>query len=99
GRGIRMVGGMTDLGVLRAAQHQIRRQAALIEEARDAILVFGLDGRVTFWNRAAGDIYGVPASRALGRPAVELVSSDAVAFGEASAAVLASGTWQGQLSF
>lgn len=32
----------------------------------DVVIVYGLDGRVTDWNRAAEDIYGVPRDQAIG---------------------------------
>src|SRR5262249_37185222 len=37
----------------RSADERIREQAALIDQASDAILVCDLDDRITFWNRGA----------------------------------------------
>lgn len=97
GRAIRMVGGMSDLSGQRAAQAQIRRQAALIEQARDAILVFGMDGRITSWNSAAERLYQLSVEEARGRPASELLGKDPEAFQAALDGVVAAGEWQGQL--
>ncbi|MDA0815600.1 MAG: PAS domain-containing protein [Chloroflexi bacterium] len=72
GIAVRMVGGMTDLTTQREAQAEVRRQAALLEQARDAILVFGVDGRISAWNGSAARAYGAPVERAVGRPASEL---------------------------
>src|SRR5262249_21184809 len=35
------------------ADERIREQAALIDQANDAILVYDLENRITFWNRGA----------------------------------------------
>ncbi len=45
----------------------LRRQADLLELAYNAIIVRDLDGRVTFWNARAEDIYGFTRDEALGR--------------------------------
>lgn len=51
---------------------QIRYQAMLLDNMRDAVVVWGLDGRITYWNAAAEQLYGVPASEQFGRPVCEV---------------------------
>lgn len=46
-----------DITELRATREKLREQALLLEVTRDAIIVVDLEGRVTFWNRAAERIY------------------------------------------
>ena len=46
---------------------QIRFQAMLLDNMRDAVVVWGLDDRITYWNTAAEQLYGVPASERLGQ--------------------------------
>ncbi|MEX2374090.1 MAG: PAS domain-containing protein, partial [Dehalococcoidia bacterium] len=99
GSAVRMVGGMTDLTAQREAQAEVRRQAALIEQARDAILVFSVDGRITSWNSSAARVYGVPTDWAIGQGASELTSTDQLAFQSALESVLRDGAWQGRLTF
>lgn len=47
---------------------QIRYQALLLDNMRDAVVVWGLDGKITYWNTAAEQLYGAPAFERLGEP-------------------------------
>lgn len=79
------------------AEETIRKQAALLDVAHDAILVCAFDGTVSFWNKGAQRLYGWTVAEALGRNADELlfkaVPSD---LEEARAALLHDGTWMGE---
>jgi putative two-component system response regulator len=55
------------------ADERIREQAALIDQANDAILVCDLEDRLTFWNRGAEVLYGWTATEVQGRSAVEVL--------------------------
>jgi PAS domain S-box-containing protein len=57
----------------RLAEDRVREQAALLDQANDAIIVQDMEGRITYWNRAAERLYGWPAADALGRPAAHLL--------------------------
>ncbi|NLG96961.1 MAG: response regulator [Chloroflexi bacterium] len=46
---------------------QIRYQAMLLDNMRDAVVVWGLNGSITYWNAAAEQLYGAPASERIGR--------------------------------
>jgi K+-sensing histidine kinase KdpD len=50
-----------------AGEQATRRQAAVIDQAYDAILVWDWNGPITFWNRGAERLYGIPRSDALGQ--------------------------------
>ncbi|MBI3932124.1 MAG: response regulator [Acidobacteria bacterium] len=84
-------------GALRASQERVREQAALLDKARDAILVGDLEGRIRFWNESAERIYGWPADEALGRNAGELFRSESPQARQAWASVLEHGEWIGEL--
>jgi two-component system, cell cycle sensor histidine kinase and response regulator CckA len=75
----------------------IASQAALLDIARDAILVRGLDHTVRYWNKAAEDLYGWTPSEAIGRSVRDLIYDDPDAFDAATDAVLKDGQWFGDI--
>jgi PAS domain S-box-containing protein len=50
---------------------QIRYQAMLLNNVRDAIVVWDMSGRITYWNPAAVAIFGWYAQERLGRPVAQ----------------------------
>jgi two-component system cell cycle sensor histidine kinase/response regulator CckA len=50
------------------AERRLREQAELLDKARDAVCVAGLDQRVTYLNRSAEILFGRPLAEAAGRP-------------------------------
>jgi two-component system, cell cycle sensor histidine kinase and response regulator CckA len=80
------------------ADERIREQAALIDQANDAILVCDLDDRITFWNHGAEKLYGWTAAEVQGRPAADLLFKTRPAdLAEANRVVTAAGRWEGEL--
>jgi PAS domain S-box-containing protein len=80
------------------ADERIREQAALIDQANDAILVCDLADRITFWNHGAEKLYGWTAAEVQGRAAADLLFKTRPAeLAEANRAVAASGRWEGEL--
>jgi PAS domain S-box-containing protein len=80
----------------RFAEEQIMEQAALLDEARDAICVTDLDQRLLFWNKSAERLYGWSANEALGRYAYDLLGQR----GEALTVIktlIQRGEWHGEL--
>jgi two-component system cell cycle sensor histidine kinase/response regulator CckA len=55
------------LSVQRTAE-QIRYQALLLNNVRDAIVVWDMAGRITYWNPAATSLFGWGADERVGRP-------------------------------
>ncbi|GMU51448.1 MAG: hypothetical protein AMXMBFR33_05940 [Candidatus Xenobia bacterium] len=97
GEPVRMVGGMTDLSERKETELRLREQAALIDQASDAIIVRSLDNRVLFWNRRAEEMYGWTAAEVTGRPVAELLYSDPTPLENATALLLEQGLWSGEL--
>jgi PAS domain S-box-containing protein len=46
---------------------QVRYQAMLLDNMRDAVVVWGMNGIITYWNASAEQLYGAPATDRLGR--------------------------------
>ena len=81
-----------------AAEERIREQAALLDEAREAIVVHDLDRNVTFWNRGAERLYGWTAEQAKAGAASAMLPPAARALvSEAMTAACKGGAWDGTL--
>src|SRR4051812_37179359 len=61
-----------DITERKRGEERIREQAALLDEARDAIVVRALDNRIIFWNKGAERLYGWTPAEVIGRTAREL---------------------------
>lgn len=46
---------------------KIRYQAALLNNMRDAVVVWDINGTITYWNNAAEKVFGVPSSDKVGK--------------------------------
>lgn len=97
GKAIRMIGGLQDLSGRHEREMRLRQQAALLDQARDAILVCEMNGKFTYWNQGASVIYGWTAEEALGRPGWELLQADQSAYEAATKHLLETGGWSGEL--
>jgi len=97
GKAIRMIGGMTDLSERRANEERLGEQAALLDNAQDAILVRGLDHRILYWNKSSERLYGWTAQEALGRSIKDLIYRHDAAFEAATAATVEKGEWVGEI--
>jgi len=89
----------SDITERKRAEEQIREQAALLDQAQDAILVRDLDQNVLFWNKGAEHIYGWTAEEAVGKNALDLMfKGNSKQFDEARQAVVEKGEWKGEVS-
>ena len=57
-----------------AARHRL--VALLVESTDHSIIAYDLNGRITFWNRAAERLYGFDRAEALGMPLEAIVPTD-----------------------
>lgn len=76
---------------------RLREQAELLDMARDAIVVHGLDRTIHYWNRGAQRMFGFTPDEALGETFDTLLGPGAILSGAAEAELLAKGEWLGQL--
>jgi PAS domain S-box-containing protein len=86
-----------DITERKKAQEQIAEQAALLDKARDAILVRDLGGSILFWNSGAERIYGWARQEALGRNVGELLYSNPKQFEDINGLAIRQGEWHGEL--
>lgn len=97
GRAVRMIGGMTDLTERKTTELRLAEQAALLDQASDAIIVRDLQNRIRYWNRRAEEVYGWSSGEALGRSVATLLYDDPAPLHAATEAVLKDGGWTGEL--
>lgn len=88
----------SDITERKRGEERIQQQAALLDQAQDAILVRDLEQNILFWNKGAEKIYGWTAEEAVGKNVKELLYKESsVQFDEAARAVFRDGEWQGEI--
>jgi two-component system, cell cycle sensor histidine kinase and response regulator CckA len=87
----------TDITELKNSFEKLKQQAALLDVARDAILVRDLNHKILFWNKGAEKLYGWTAAEAVGTHHPDLLKMNSQEYGEACKAVLANDEWIGEL--
>nr|WP_241014976.1 PAS domain S-box protein [Burkholderia sp. Ac-20379] len=76
----------------------LRHQVDLLNLTHDAVVVYGLDDRITFWSHGAERLYGWPADEAVGRTLQALTHTrGALADAEIRRQAIEAGHWQGEL--
>jgi diguanylate cyclase (GGDEF)-like protein/PAS domain S-box-containing protein len=98
GKATRMIGAMVDLTERREANARLREQASLLDKAKDAIVVRGLDNHVRYWNKGAERLYGWTAEEAIGRSVEELLYDYSSELHEATRRVIEFGEWSGEVT-
>jgi len=99
GRPLRILETNNDITERRAAEEEVRKQAALLDLAHDAIFVRDLESRIMFWNRGAENTYGWTAEEAIGRVSHELLRTRFPVSREGiDVALEENGGWEGELT-
>ncbi len=89
---------LRDITLRQQAEEQLREQAALLDQARDTIIVRDLQGSVLYWNKSAERVYGWTAIEVMGRNIKELIyQKNTVDFEKARQSTLEKGEWIGEL--
>jgi PAS domain S-box-containing protein len=89
---------MRDITQRKLAEDKIREQASLLDKARDAIIVCGLEEhRILYWNRSAERLYGWEAAEVMDRSQMDLLNRDPAQFLAVVKAVLTQGEWAGEM--
>jgi PAS domain S-box-containing protein len=83
----------------RAAEEGLRRQADLLEQTHDAILVWRLPGTIVYWNRGAERLYGFSRAEAIGRASHDLLRTEhPMPWQRVETLIERDGTWTGELT-
>ena len=92
------VGVQTDITQRKQVAQQLQEQATLLEVATDAIFVQDFDSKILVWNKGAENLYGWPATQAIGCYANLLLTSQvSPQLDLAWQQTIAVGSWQGEL--
>lgn len=81
-----------------AAEEALRRQASLIDQIHDAVLIWEWDGRIIVWNREAERLYGHLRDQAVGNVAHDLLRTETADTVEGFRRILEqTNAWEGEL--
>lgn len=86
-----------DISERRAAEEKLAQQAALLDQASDAILVRDMNHVVEFWSKGAERLYGWLGAEARGVAVTSLLYASTESFDVAMQALLRDGSWSGEL--
>ena len=64
---------ITDISDRKRAEQQLQQRADLLDQAMEPLLAWELHGPITYWNRAAEELYGYSAAEAIGRISHQLL--------------------------
>jgi PAS domain S-box-containing protein len=92
-----VVASVTDITERTRNEERIVEQAALLDKARDAILVRDLEGKILFWNKGAERMYGYTREQAVGRKIAAMLYPDPELFEQLNAVTLEQGEWNGEI--
>lgn len=88
-----------DVSTRNATDAMLLRQARLLDQVYEPILVLSMDDRIVYWNKGAELVYGWTAAEAIGRRGRELLQTE---FFESESlvreALETEGNWEGELT-
>ena len=81
------------------AEEALRRQADLLEQTHDAIIVWDFPGTIIYWNQGAQQLYGFRKEEAVGRITHDLLRTEHPMPSDVfEATIERQGTWTGELT-
>jgi diguanylate cyclase (GGDEF)-like protein/PAS domain S-box-containing protein len=87
-----------DISERKSAENRLRFQATLLATVGESVIATDIDGRITYFNTHAEQLYGWPSADAMGRNVLEIVGEDldqtfGVAMREAAMGLI----WRGEV--
>lgn len=79
------------------SRERLRIQETILNQVNDAIFLFDLERRVTFWNPAAERLYRLPAESVLGKRLPAGIRFDSQTFAKAWQECIEKGQWNGEM--
>jgi PAS domain S-box-containing protein len=99
GQPLYFISQIQDITERKASEQKRLEQAALIDQARDAIIQRDLDHTILFWNKGAERLYGWTAQEVIGRKTMDCICRTVPGRpDEIKQVVLAQGEWSGELN-
>ena len=94
-----MVGTAMDVTERKQAEERLREQASLLDLTHDTIFVRDMSNVITYWNRAAEELYGWTAEEAVGRMTTHQLLGTVfpAPLDQIEAELLRTGRWEGDL--
>jgi PAS domain S-box-containing protein len=93
-----LIGTIHDVTERHLAQERIEAQAAMLDRAHDAIVVWDVDGTIRYWNEGARRLYGWTRADAVGGRVERFVMQNQEEFARVQQALMNSGSWRGELA-
>ncbi|MDX6499547.1 MAG: hypothetical protein QOG23_2807 [Blastocatellia bacterium] len=97
-QGLMVLGTIVDITERKRTESLLRRQVDLLEQTHDAVFVWKPGGVISYWNRAAEELYGYSRQDAVGRISHELLqTSHPQGATEFQKRLQQEGQWSGEL--
>lgn len=97
GRALHFISQVQDITRARVAEAEARERALLLDQARDAIALYELDGTIRYWSMGAQRIFGFTREQAVGQTFESLMGPGACLGATSMADLRANGEWTGEL--
>lgn len=92
------LGTLADIDTRKRVERELKRDALLLANVRDAVIVTNLEGKVTYWNEEATRLLGWNAAEMLHTPLAELPEPLHTLMTEVVRAPTAGDMWSGELA-
>lgn len=95
---VALEGFIADFTRTKSADALVIEQAALLDQARDAIFVVDISGRINYWNGGAERLFGWRPDEAIGMRVDELIELDSDELARACDHAVMDGEWCGEIT-